>query len=342
MSEPPAKKAKTEDESIAPAQSEKTLLPNAANEDKWYPDSVTSIKDKFSFKSTTHHTKIPAQIATSPEEPVILGVDEAGRGPVIGPMVYGIAYCLESYQEKLKTTYGFMDSKVLKEHVRLDLFEKMHHSCPDLRDNVGWATRTMTAKDISEGMLRSTLGAGSYNLNEQAHDTTIQLIKEVLQLGVNVKKIFVDTVGPPASYQAKLLRAFPGIEVTVAKKADSIYPIVSTASVAAKVTRDKNLEWFNKNYEPLIGQNIGSGYPSDPNTSRWLNANVDTVFGWSPGLIRFLWQTAKDSLEKNGGVAVTYEDECVNEKGYKDILEMFLGKSDVLVDKLFYGKTLEL
>ena len=62
----------------------------------------------------------------------------------------------------------------------------------------------MTARDISSGMLQSVNGKGAYNLNEQAHDTTINLIKQVLAKGVKISKIFVDTVGPPVTYQAKL------------------------------------------------------------------------------------------------------------------------------------------
>lgn len=308
------------------------------NDEVWYPVTVHSIQDKDNFKSSTYHSAIPVQVSENPQNPVVLGVDEAGRGPVLGPMVYGVAYCPEEYQPKLKSVFGFADSKILKEPVRKALFQDMHNTEHELYANVGWATCTMTAKDISNGMLRSALGAGSYNLNEQAHDTTIQLIRDVLKLGVNVTKIFVDTVGPPALYQAKLSKVFPGIDITVTKKADSIYPIVSTASVVAKVTRDLNLEWFNANHTSMKGHRIGSGYPSDPNTSQWLNSNVEKVFGWCHGLIRFLWQTAKDSLVRNGGVNVVYEAECTKDPGYKDIGSMFTAKSDFLVDALFYGK----
>ncbi|ODV79061.1 ribonuclease HII/HIII, partial [Suhomyces tanzawaensis NRRL Y-17324] len=245
--------------------------------------------------STTCHSEIPDKIKQDMSLPVILGVDEAGRGPVLGPMVYGIAYSLKD-----QALPGFDDSKVLKDLKRKELFEAIDSF------NLGWATRTMTARDILSGMLRSSLGDGAYNLNAQAHDTTIQLIKEVLAMGVNVTEIFVDTVGPPVTYQAKLKSHFPSIDITVAKKADSIYPIVSAASVVAKVTRDLNLELYTSTY--LKGHSIGSGYPSDPNTSKWLHANVDPVFGWL-GLVRFLWQTAKDSLKNHQGVEVIYEEE---------------------------------
>ncbi|KAJ8145109.1 hypothetical protein OY671_001796 [Metschnikowia pulcherrima] len=345
MPEPILKKRKVDEEESV---SDNEDVVSQSGEDSsvatktWYPITVTSIENKLAFDSTTFHSGISKLIQENPNEPIVLGVDEAGRGPVMGPMVYGISYCLESYQSQLKSRYGFADSKILKEVVRTELFKLLHDETHELYQNVGWAACTMTAKDISSGMLRSILGAGSYNLNEQAHDTTIQLIKEVLDSGVKVSKIFVDTVGPPVTYQAKLQKYFPGIDITVAKKADSIYPIVSTASVVAKVTRDLNLQWYNENHESLKGQKIGSGYPSDPNTSRWLNSNVDSVFGWCHGLIRFSWQTAKDSLLKNGGVPVIYEADCVKDKGYKDIGQMFKPKSSNVIDASFYGRDVSL
>jgi ribonuclease HII len=50
-----------------------------------------------------------------------------------------------------------------------------------------------------------------------------------------LKKVYVDTVGDPEKYRTKLTEKFPGVKFVVAKKADSLYPVVSGASIAAKV-----------------------------------------------------------------------------------------------------------
>ncbi|KAK6200279.1 ribonuclease HII-domain-containing protein [Scheffersomyces amazonensis] len=301
-----------------------------------YPLSVTTIESPLQFKSSTYHSEIPIEILENKELPVVLGVDEAGRGPVLGPMVYGIAYSLENFSKDLQKKYGFADSKTLKEERRQELFDTIEQKNSELNKHVGWATTTLTARDISSGMLKCN--GKAYNLNEQAHDTTIDLIKSIVSRGVNVKKVYVDTVGPPSTYQAKLSKIFEGIEITVAKKADSIYPIVSTASIVAKVTRDQNLKWFNNNVTILQGHNLGSGYPSDPNTSKWLNNNVDKVFGWCYGFIRFSWQTAKDSLVKNGAVNVIYEDQVTKKDsgGYSDVGGFFNGSNNSTNDKSSY------
>ena len=62
------------------------------------PTNVASIADPSAplTASYTYHSPKPTS-----DGPYILGVDEAGRGPVLGPLAYGIAYCPASYQEEL-------------------------------------------------------------------------------------------------------------------------------------------------------------------------------------------------------------------------------------------------
>ena len=87
--------------------------------------------------------------------------------------------------------------------------------------------------------LRSMYKRSKYNLNTMSHDTAIDLVKLALEKGVQVAEIYVDTVGPPEKYQAKLQEIFPAQKVTVAKKADSLYPCVSAASICAKVCQNQ-------------------------------------------------------------------------------------------------------
>ncbi|ANB15887.1 Rnh201p [Sugiyamaella lignohabitans] len=304
---------------------EATILPSSEEvEDDSLGEDLTPVEfvppslpceDQDPAETYTFYSEIPSEIGTT-STPCILGVDEAGRGPVLGPMVYAVSYCKVDYKQKLAAV-GFDDSKVLTHQTRSDLLEKM---CTDeeLKSNIGWATTIMTARDISSGMLRPD-NHGPYNLNEQAHDTTMALIDQVLKRGVNVVEAYVDTVGPPAKYQDKLSKRFPSIKFTVAKKADSLYPIVSAASICAKVTRDASLI-----AQDTSGGTWGSGYPSDPRTSAWLHEKIDPVFGWQ-NIVRFSWQTTRDAFEKSRGVEIEWADDHI--KTLSKVTAMF-GKQD--------------
>ncbi|CAB3367241.1 Hypothetical predicted protein [Cloeon dipterum] len=217
-------------------------------------------------------------------DPCMLGIDEAGRGPVLGPMVYGICYCPLDYEAELKVL-GAVDSKSIDDKKREEMFGKL---C-EHPDQVGWAVEVISPTTISNDMLRRS----KISLNELSHNSAINLVKRALEDGVNVKEVYVDTVGPPEKYQDKLSKIFPNIKVTVAKKADAIYPVVSAASICAKVCRDKAVSnWkFKENIE-IVGDAWGSGYPGDPATKKFLQANLDPVFGF-PQLVRFSWSTAE-------------------------------------------------
>ncbi|KAJ2452109.1 hypothetical protein EV183_003156 [Coemansia sp. RSA 2336] len=259
--------------------------------------------DKALVQSYTFFAPLPLSSETAGSaDGFVLGVDEAGRGPVLGPMVYATCFCRESYYSSL-TQMGFADSKQLNETQREDLFDRLQTE----RTHVGWSIRCISPQDISHCMLRRA----KYSLNALAHDATIQLIRDVLEKGIRVTKVFVDTVGPPLSYQKKLQELFPGIDIVVAKKADSLYPIVSAASICAKVTRDAHLShWIfaEPGVQKMLSNEYGSGYPSDPNTTKWLRDSVDRVFGY-PGLIRFSWSTCTKLLEDRAAKVVWPDDE---------------------------------
>lgn len=97
--------------------------------------------------------------------------------------------------------------------------------------------------------------------------------------------MFVDTVGKAEWYQEKLQKLFPNLKIVVESKADFKYPIVSAASICAKVTRDQVMYQWNHIEKREISCVYGSGYPGDPSTKSWLRGNIDKVFGF-PGMDR--------------------------------------------------------
>ncbi|KAJ8466258.1 hypothetical protein OPV22_028810 [Ensete ventricosum] len=220
-----------------------------------------------------------------------MGIDEAGRGPVLGPMVYGCLYCALSYQ-KILTTLNFADSKTLKEEKREELFENLKAD-----GSIGWEVDVIDPRELSAKMLKRT----KINLNEISHNSAIGLVKRVLDMGVLLTEVYVDTVGDAEKYRVKLSERFPGVKFVVAKKADSLYPVVSGASIVAKVTRDRALRnWVLDETAENMQRNFGSGYPGDPETKAWLNHHKHMVFGF-PTIVRFSWGTCtpyfKDFVE---------------------------------------------
>lgn len=141
------------------------------------------------------------------------------------------------------------DSKQLKESFRDSLFEKIKSD-----GRIGYAIEVISPEAISAAMLQRI----PTSLNAISHESAMALIRAVMDRGVQVARVYVDTVGDPGSYQAKLTRSFDrSIEFTVAKKADSLYKTVSAASICAKVTRDAALrEWVFR--EPVLRSGLAA------------------------------------------------------------------------------------
>lgn len=144
------------------------------------------------------------------------------------------------------------------------------------------------------------LSLGRVTLNQIATQSTVGLVQAVLDAGVNVVEAYVDTVGAADRYAQILSDKFPGIRFTVESKADATYPIVGAASIAAKVTRDRETEAFawKERFEDgaAPSTSFGSGYPSDPVTKAWMAGSVDPVFGF-PSFVRFSWETCERALK---------------------------------------------
>eukprot|EP00899_Mesostigma_viride_P015051 jgi/Mesvir1/23547/Mv18245-RA.2 len=166
-------------------------------------------------------------------QPCMLGIDEAGRGPVLGPMVYGCAFCAISDADRV-AKQAYADSKTLTEEKRDQLFDALKEDT-----GMGWAVDVISPQVLSAHMLRRE----KVSLNVISHDSAMGLIRLALDKGVNIQQVYVDTVGDPGSYEERLSRAFPKISFTVAAKADSKYPIVSAASIAAKTRSRRTGYW---------------------------------------------------------------------------------------------------
>lgn len=245
---------------------------------------------------------VPPSAPEWASQPCIMGIDEAGRGPVLGPMVYGCLYCPLSYKQTL-STLKFADSKTLKEEKREELFESLK-----LDNSIGWAVDIIDPRELSAKMLRRT----KINLNEISHESASGLVARVLDMGVLLTEVYVDTVGDPEKYRVKLSERYPSVKFVVAKKADSLYPVVSGASIVAKVTRDQAVRnWILDETAENMHNNFGSGYPGDPETKAWLDDHKHSVFGF-PTLVRFSWGTCTPYFKKL--VEVSWEADKLDEE----------------------------
>lgn len=193
------------------------------------------------------------------EQEIIVGIDEAGRGPVIGHLVYGL---LISPTEKIN--YDFKDSKQLTPQKREELFQ-------EIQNNFSYSYNTLSPEFLNQKMKNN-------NLNLLCFEAIFELLNEVFKI-YNVKLIYIDTVGTPEKLQSMVEKQFK-CKCIVESKADSKYKVVGGASIIAKVIRDN----FIKNL------NVGSGYPSDPNTIKYLKSVYDPLKGF-PSFVRVKWKT---------------------------------------------------
>lgn len=247
----------------------------------------------------------------------VMGIDEAGRGPVLGPMVYAGFVCPTAFEPNLKKT-GFADSKTLTKEKREWLFNGAKKN-----PNMAWFTRTLWPEYLSRSMLRRS----KVNLNVISHTSAASLVRRALGCGLLIDSLYVDTVGTPSKYAAYLKSQFPLIpNVVVAPKADATYGPVSAASIVAKVTRDDDIEHWNFKEAGgtfVCSKDFGCGYPSDPMTKKWLRDNIDPIFGF-PSIVRFSWKTCDPILEKDA-CPVDWGDDEDDENTKKGQTKLFSG-----------------
>lgn len=120
---------------------------------------------------------LPKSLLSSATKNLIIGIDEAGRGPVLGPMVYSIFICSQDYDLR---SLGAVDSKTIKSSQRLKFLSKVHNQ----EENCGWNTLAIHPTTISHLMLSKTK-----NLNEIAFETVFSLIDSLAIFHSSIKAV---------------------------------------------------------------------------------------------------------------------------------------------------------
>ena len=195
---------------------------------------------------------------------MIAGIDEAGRGAVLGPLVVCCAFCKREDERRLKKLAA-KDSKQLTPKQREDAYEKLKEFC-----TFRWIE--VSALDLNQMMKKMSL-------NDIEAKAMAELIKKLDEADVMIDM--------PDRYSWTFRRRMErfGVKRFEAEhKADENYPIVAAASICAKVTRDRKIEEIKK-----ATMDFGSGYPSDPKTRNALK-NKESAKIIAP-FTRMRWKT---------------------------------------------------
>ena len=205
---------------------------------------------------------------------LIAGVDEAGRGSVLGPLVVA-GVSVEEKDSKKLSEIGVKDSKLLSPQKRETLAKQIR----ELAQNC-FVVHLQPA-EIDRVV---ETGKRLHKLNR----FEAQAMARVITI-LNPEVVYVDASDVLAArfgeHIAENLDFNP--KIVSEHKADATYPIVSAASIIAKVERDKEISHLQKKHG-----DIGCGYPSDVNTVNFLREWVKN-FGAYPDFVRKSWKTAK-------------------------------------------------
>lgn len=203
---------------------------------------------------------------------LILGIDEAGRGPVIGPLVLAGVLIDEARLDRL-AQLGVKDSKQLSRS-RRDAF------VPEVMA-ITRKTRLLTIP------ARKLDG----NLTQVELKGMAQIIRRLRPTAV-----YLDAPVPPRgiAHYVRALRSLVGegaLEIIAENKADEKYAIVSAASIIAKVHRDRAIEQLRLEYG-----DFGWGYPSERKTQQFLE-HWYTEHGAFPECVRYRWNTVQRLIQ---------------------------------------------
>jgi ribonuclease HII len=205
---------------------------------------------------------------------LISGVDEAGRGSVIGPLAIAGVSLDEKDLPKL-VNLGVKDSKLLFPQKRETLAVQIRGLA------LKWHIVLLSPTEIDR-VVESKRKLHKLNrLEAQTMAKVIAVLKPDI-VYVDASDILADRF---AEHIAENLSFSP--KIISEHKADIKYPIVSAASIIAKVERDKVISQLQKKHG-----NMGCGYPSDSKTIKFLEDWIRN-FGSYPDFVRKSWKTAK-------------------------------------------------
>ena len=215
---------------------------------------------------------------------IVAGVDDAGRGPVIGPMVVaGISIDEDKVQELV--AIGVRDSKALTPEARKRLASRIR----GLARRV--VVRIVPPEVIDAYVGREALG----KLNMLEAKVMAEVIAEL-----EAEEVYVDASDVNEERYRRWILSWlermgrPAPPRLIARHhADASFPVVAAASIIAKVTRDEEVEKLKRIYG-----DFGSGYPSDPRTIRFLKEYLE-AHGELPPIVRRSWRTVQRLLREH-------------------------------------------
>ncbi|MCC7569863.1 ribonuclease HII [Candidatus Micrarchaeota archaeon] len=207
---------------------------------------------------------------------MLVGIDEAGRGCVFGPLV--IAAVADSSTSKL-FLLGLKDSKLLSPSKRKSLFQEIKNT--SIIEYV-----IIPAKKLNTLMNKMSLNQIEFNY-------MVQVLKKI-NYNNKIERVYIDCPENNTKKFSYEIRRKSGTEAEIIAehKADSIYPIVSAASIIAKVIRDEEIEKIKQE----LGFDFNSGYSSDEITQKFLKENYK-----DPKVLQYVrtkWSTYTRLLEK--------------------------------------------
>ena len=208
----------------------------------------------------------------------IAGVDDAGRGCVIGPLVVAGVLMPED-KLKLLEQIGVRDSKELTPKRRERLAEEIRKIAEKIK------VVKVPPSEVDRIVFR---GVKYRRLNWLEAKVMARVISEL-----KPEIVYVDASDVlEERFKEQILEEIPaGIEVVSEHDADAKYPIVSAASIIAKTERDKEIQKLRMKYG-----NFGSGYPSDPKTREFLLKCLKER-GKYPDCVRKSWKTLRRLAE---------------------------------------------